>query len=161
MLKQPYYSKKAIKHFINPKNFGEIKNPDGASDTENLRCGDIMKIYLKIGKKKGKEYIKEAKFQTLGCAAAVATSDIICDLVKGKTLKEAIKISFKNVEKKLQPLPPQKLHCCYLAEQGLKEAIKDYEKKKNKKQEAQESGCGNVGRCGFKCGGCLAKTRGL
>ena len=127
-----YYSKKIIERFLKPKNLGIIKNPDGAGDTKNLRCGDIMKIYLKIEKKKGKEYVKEAKFQTLGCAAAVATSDMICDLAKGKTLKEALKISFKNVEKKLRPLPPQKLHCCYLAEEGLKEAIRDYQRKKKR-----------------------------
>ena len=121
-----YYSKKVIEHFLHPKNLGKIKNPDGIGDTENLKCGDIMRIYLKIAKKKGREYIKEAKFQTLGCGAAIATSDMICDLAKGKTLEEALKISFKDIERKLRPLPAQKLHCCLLAEKALKMAVKDY-----------------------------------
>jgi nitrogen fixation NifU-like protein len=127
------YSKKVIKHFLHPQNWGKLKNPDGVGDTENLRCGDIMKIYIKVGKKKGKEYLQEVKFETMGCAAAIATSDMICNLAKGKTLKEASKISFRDIEKELQPLPPQKLHCCLLAERGLKEAIKDYLKKKKRR----------------------------
>ncbi|PJB08360.1 iron-sulfur cluster assembly scaffold protein [bacterium (Candidatus Gribaldobacteria) CG_4_9_14_3_um_filter_33_9] len=128
-----YYSKEVIKRFLHPKNLGKIKNPDGVGDTENLRCGDIMKIYIKIIRKKGKEYIKDARFQTLGCSAAIATSDIICDLVKGKTIEKAKRIGFKDVRDRLQPLPPQKLHCCLLAERGLKQAIADYQRKKHKK----------------------------
>lgn len=128
-----YYSKKVIERFLRPRNLGKMKHPDGVGDTENLLCGDIMKIYLKIEKKRGKEYIKEAKFQTLGCPAAIATTDMICDLAKGKTLKEALKIGFKDVARKLRPLPPQKLHCCHLAEKALKEAIKDYQRKNKEK----------------------------
>ncbi len=126
-----YYSKKIIDRFLNPKNLGKIKNPDGIGDTENLRCGDIMKIYIKVSKKK-EEYIKEIKFETMGCPVAIASSDIICSLAKGKTLDEARKISFKNIADKLGPLPPQKMHCTNLAERALRMAIKDYEDKKKK-----------------------------
>jgi nitrogen fixation NifU-like protein len=129
---KPYYSKKVINHFSNPKNFGEIKKADAVGKVGNPRCGDIMKLYLKIEKKGKKEIIKDIKFYTLGCAAAIATSDIVCDLVKGKTLKEALKISSKDVVKELGYLPPLKIHCSLLAEQGLKAAIEDYEKRKKK-----------------------------
>ncbi len=158
MLKQPYYSKKVIKHFTNPKNFGEIKNADGIGKVGNPACGDIMTLYIKVDRKVGNEIIKDIKFHTLGCAAAIATSDIACDLVKGKTLKQALKISHKDIVSGLIHLPAIKIHCSLLAEQGLKAAIKDYEKKKNKK--GKSGGC-DVGRCGFKCGGCFAKTAGL
>jgi nitrogen fixation NifU-like protein len=129
---KPYYSKKVINHFSNPKNFGEIKKADGVGKVGNPRCGDIMKLYLKIEKKGKKEIIKNIKFYTLGCAAAIATSDIVCDLVRGKTLKEALKISSKDVVKELGYLPPLKIHCSLLAEQGLKAAIEDYKKRKKK-----------------------------
>jgi len=129
---KPYYSKKVINHFSNPKNFGEIKKADAVGKVGNPRCGDIMKLYLKIEKKGKKEIIKDIKFYTLGCAAAIATSDIVCDLVKGKTLKEALKISSKDVVKELGYLPPLKIHCSLLAEQGLKAAIEDYKKRKKK-----------------------------
>ncbi len=158
MNKRPYYSKKVIKHFTNPKNFGEIKNPDGIGRVGNPACGDVLTLYIKVDKSAGKEIIKNIKFHTLGCAAAIATSDIICDLVKGKTLERALKIKHKDIVAGLDYLPPIKIHCSLLAEQGLKAAIKDYETRKSKKQ---ESSCGNVGRCGFKCGGCFTKTTGL
>jgi nitrogen fixation NifU-like protein len=130
---KPYYSKKVIEHFAHPKNFGEIKKADGIGKVGNPRCGDVMKLYIKVEKKGKKEIIKDIKFYTLGCAAAIATSDIVCDLVKGKTLKEALKISSKDVVKELGYLPPLKIHCSLLAEQGLKAAIEDYKKKKFKK----------------------------
>jgi nitrogen fixation NifU-like protein len=129
---QSYYSKEVIKRFTNPKNFGKIKNADGIGKVGNSRCGDIMKLYVKLEKKGGKEIIKDIKFHTLGCAAAIATSDMICDLVKGKTLKETLKIGYKDVAEKLGYLPAIKIHCSYLAEQGLKAAFVDYEKRKNK-----------------------------
>jgi len=128
---KPYYSKEVIKRFTNPKNFGEIKDADAISKVGNPRCGDIMKLYLKIDKK-GK--IQDAKFHTLGCAAAIATSDMVCDLVKGKTLKEALKIDYKKIMKELGDLPPLKIHCSVLAKEGLAEAVKDYEKRKDKKK---------------------------
>jgi len=126
------YSKKVIEHFTNPKNMGQIKNPSGVGKVGNPVCGDIMKIYIKVDKnKKGEEFIKDIKFQTLGCGAAIATSSIVTELVKGKTIKEALKISNRqNITKKLGGLPPSKLHCSLLADRALKKAIQDYQKKK-------------------------------
>lgn len=129
---KPYYSKEAIKRFSSPKNFGEIKNADAVGKVGNLRCGDVMKLYIKVEKKGKKEIIKDIKFHTLGCAAAIATSDVICDLVRGKTLEEALRVDYKNVVDKLGSLPPIKIHCSFLAEQGLKDAVKNYEKKRKK-----------------------------
>lgn len=129
---KPYYSKEVIKRFTNPQNFGEIKKADGVGKVGNPRCGDTMKLYIKVEKKGSKEIIKDIKFHTLGCAAAIATSDMICDLVKGKTSKEALKISYKDVANKLGYLPAIKIHCSYLAEQGIKAAFADYEKRKKK-----------------------------
>lgn len=128
-----YYSKKVIERFTTPRNFGEIKKADGVGKVGNPRCGDIMKLYIKIEKKKGKEIIEDIKFHTLGCAAAIATSDMICDLVKGKSLKYALKVSYKNVVNELGYLPEIKIHCSFLAQEGLRAAIKDYEKKRKKK----------------------------
>ncbi|OGZ19249.1 MAG: iron-sulfur cluster assembly scaffold protein [Candidatus Nealsonbacteria bacterium RBG_13_38_11] len=130
---KPYYSKEVIKRFTHPKNFGEIKNADAVGRVGNPRCGDIMKLYIKIEKKKGKEIIKDIKFHTLGCAAAIATSDMACDLVKGKTLKEAQKIDYKKIIKALGDLPAIKIHCSVLAREGLKAAVKDYYERKRKK----------------------------
>ena len=110
-----------------------MKNPDAKGEVGNLRCGDLMTIYLKIEKSKDKDImknkIKDIKFETLGCAAAIATSDMICDLVKGKTLEQALKIGFNDVAKNLGELPPVKMHCAVLATDGLKAAIEDYKKK--------------------------------
>jgi nitrogen fixation NifU-like protein len=157
---QNYYSKKVIQHFTNPKNFGEIKNADGVGKVGNPACGDVLTLYLKIDQRSKKETIKDIKFNTLGCPAAVAVSDIVCDLVKSKTLKQASKINNQEIVKKLDGLPPIKIHCSLLAEQALKAAIKDYEnKKKNNKK--QESSCSDERWCGFKCGGCPIEKTGL
>ena len=129
---KPYYSKEVIKRFTNPKNFGEIKNADGVGKVGNPRCGDIMKLYIKVEKRGGKEIIKDIKFHTLGCAAAIATSDMVCDLVKGKSLKYALKVGYKDVVDKLGYLPEIKIHCSFLAQEGLKSAIENYGKKKKK-----------------------------
>ena len=126
---KPYYSKKVIEHFVSPKNFGRIKDASGIGKVGNPRCGDVMEIFIKVEKKDGQETIKDIKFQTLGCAAAVATSDMICDLVKGKTLPEALKINYHSIIKELGDLPPVKVHCSVLAQEGLKAAIEDYYKK--------------------------------
>jgi nitrogen fixation protein NifU and related proteins len=124
------YSTEVMKHFSKPKNLGEIKNPDTIGTLGNPVCGDVMKIYLKINKnKQGKEIIKDIKFQTMGCAAAIATSSIITELAKGKTLKEAKKITNKDVAKSLKGLPPIKLHCSNLAADCLKKAIENWENK--------------------------------
>jgi len=130
---KPYYSKEVIKRFTQPKNFGEIKDADAVGKVGNPRCGDIMKLYLKVEKKKGREIIKDIKFHTLGCAAAIATSDMACDLVRGKTLKEAQKIDYKKIIKALGDLPLIKIHCSVLAREGLKAALKDYYERKRKK----------------------------
>jgi len=128
------YSKKVMQNFMHPKNMGEMKNPDGVGKIGNPICGDIMWVYIKIGKKKfkgqEKEFIKNIKFRTFGCAAAIATSSMITQLAKGKTLEQAEKITSKNIAKSLKGLPPIKMHCSNLASNALKKAIGDYKKKK-------------------------------
>lgn len=158
------YSKQVMKYFKNPKNIGVIKDADGIGTVGNPRCGDVMKVYLKVGHrplsgnsklqalnskqiqnsnnqnpKKLKansykltaveEFIKDIKVQTLGCGAAIATSSIATEMVKGKSLDEALKLTNQEVAKKLGGLPPAKMHCSLLAEEGIKKAIEDYRKK--------------------------------
>jgi len=125
------YGKKVMDHFMNPRNVGEIKNADGVGETGNPTCGDIMKIYLKIEKNnKGQEVIKDVKFQTFGCGAAVASSSMVTEMVKGKTIDEAEKISNQAVADALEGLPPVKIHCSNLAANALHDAIKNYRSKK-------------------------------
>ena len=125
------YSKKVIQHFTKPHNPGILKNPSGVGMVGNPVCGDMMKIYIKVAKNKQKEeYIKDIKFETLGCASAIATSSMITDLAKGRTLDEAMKITRQDVAEALEGLPPIKMHCSNLADDGLHEAIKDYQKNK-------------------------------
>ena len=121
------YNKKVIEHFTNPHNYGKIKSADGVGKVGNPVCGDIMKVYIKVDKKK--DIIKDIKFETLGCAAAIATSSMVTDLAKGKTLDEAMKITNKDVAKNLEGLPPMKMHCSNLATDALRKAIDDYKKK--------------------------------
>lgn len=120
------YTKKVMNLFKNPKNMGELKNPDAVGEVGNPGCGDVMRIYLKIDKKNNK--IKEIKFQTMGCIAAIATSSMITELAKGKTLDAAKKLSNKDVAGKLGGLPKLKLHCSNLAADALRKAIDNYEK---------------------------------
>ena len=120
---------------MHPKNMGSIGNADGIGDTQNLKCGDIMKIYIKVEKGKEGEYIKDIKFETMGCGHAISISDMICGLAKGKTLEEAKKISFQDIGEEVGKVPKPKLHCIALAETALKSAIKDYESKKRKQGE--------------------------
>jgi len=120
------YNREVLKHFRNPKNMGIIKNPDAESTIRNPSCGDVMKIMLKI---KGNR-IKDIKFQTMGCAAAIATSSVTTQLAKGKTLEQAKKITSRIVERKLGQLPPVKVHCSNLAADALREAIENWENKK-------------------------------
>ena len=127
-----YYSKKIIDRFLHPKNLGKIKDADGIGDTQNLRCGDLMKLYIKVEKKDGKEIIKDAKFETIGCGHAVAISDMICDLVKGKTFVEAQKIGYEAIVGEIGPIPPVKMHCAKLAQTAMKAAIDDYKNKSKK-----------------------------
>lgn len=122
------YSKKVIEHFTHPHNQGKIKNPSGVGTVGNPVCGDLMKIYIKVEKEK----IKDIKFETLGCAAAIATSSMITDLAKGKNIQEALKISRDDVAEALGSLPPVKMHCSNLSSDALKKAIDDF-KSKNKK----------------------------
>lgn len=127
------YTQKVIEHFKNPHNYGRMKNPDGFGQVGNIVCGDVMWLYIKVGKnKKGEEIIEDIKFKTLGCAAAIATSSIITDLAKGKTLKGALEISKDKVTKSLGGLPPVKIHCSVLATDALAEAIYDYFSKNKK-----------------------------
>lgn len=128
------YSKKVINHFKNPHNFGKMKKPDGIGKVGNVICGDVMWLYIKIGKdKKEKEIIKDIKFEAYGCVAALATSSVITDLAKGKTLKAALEINKKKVVKSLGWLPAVKIHCSVLATEALAEAIYDYLSKNKKK----------------------------
>jgi len=127
------YTKELIEHFQNPRNFGKIKNPDGAGQVGNVVCGDVMYLYIKVGKnKKGEEIIKDVKFETYGCAAAIGTSSVVTDLAKGKNLKEALEITNDKIVKKLGGLPPIKVHCSVLAVDALAEAIFDYLSKNQK-----------------------------
>jgi nitrogen fixation NifU-like protein len=125
------YSKKVLEHFTRPKNQGEMENPNAVATVGNPKCGDIMKMYLQIEKNDvGEEYIKDIKFQTLGCGAAIATSSMGTELAKGKTLGEALKITNKMVADELEGLPPEKMHCSNLAAEAIHKAIKKYQESK-------------------------------
>jgi len=117
-------------HFSNPHNQGQIENPDGVGEVGNIKCGDMMKIYIKVDKNdEGSEYIKDIKFETLGCAAAIAASSVLTDLAKDKTLDDAAAITKDDIVKVMVEVPPLKYHCSILAEEGLKKAIKEYKSK--------------------------------
>ena len=120
------YNQKVLDAFANPKNVGEIENPDGEGTVGNATCGDIMKITLRIVD----DVIVDAKFQTFGCAAAIATSSTATQMVIGMTVDDALKITNAKVVEALEGLPPQKLHCSVLAEEAIKKAIEDYRAKK-------------------------------
>lgn len=122
------YSKKVIDHFQNPHNYGKMKNPDGVGEVGNPICGDVMHLYIKVEK----GIIKDIKYETFGCVAAISTSSVVTDLAKGKTLQQALKIDSNKVVKSLGGLPDIKHHCSLLAVDALKKAINDYlSKKKN------------------------------
>lgn len=121
------YSQKAMERFLNPKNMGVIENADGVGNVGNPRCGDLMTIYIKVKNEK----ITDMKFKTLGCAAAIATSDMICEAAKGKTIDDALKITFQDIVDKLGSLPQVKVHCADLAQRGLKDAVEDYKRKES------------------------------
>lgn len=139
------YSEKVVDHFTNPRNVGEIENADGVGQVGNPVCGDIMKIYLKIEN----NIIVDVKFKTFGCGAAIATSSMATELIKGKSVDEALELSNKAVVEALDGLPPVKLHCSVLAEEAVKAAILDYYKKIGRDTSAIEikSSCS-------KCDGC-------
>ena len=116
------YSEKVMDHFANPRNVGEIENADGIGEIGNAKCGDIMKMYIKVNN----GVIEDCKFKTFGCGAAIATSSIATELIKGSTIDDALKLTNKAVVESLDGLPPEKLHCSVLAEQAIKSAISDY-----------------------------------
>lgn len=121
------YSKKVLENFMNPKNVGEIQDASGVGEVGNAKCGDIMKVYLKIED----EIIKDAKFKTFGCGAAIATSSMATQMIIGKTIQEALEITNKAVVEALDGLPSIKLHCSVLAEEAVHAALWDYAQKNN------------------------------
>jgi nitrogen fixation NifU-like protein len=125
------YSEKVMEHFMNPRNMGKIADADGVGEVGNPVCGDLMTIYIKVED----DVITDIKFKTFGCGAAIATSSMVTELVKGKTIEDALKVTNKDVAEELDGLPPLKMHCSLLAEEGIKAAIEDYfNKKKNIKK---------------------------
>ena len=116
------YSEKVMDHFKNPRNVGIIENADGIGEVGNAKCGDIMKIYLKIEN----DIIEDVKFETFGCGSAIASSSMATELIKGKPVNEALELSNKAVAEALDGLPAHKLHCSVLAEEAIKSAVKDY-----------------------------------
>jgi len=118
------YSEKVMDHFQNPRNVGKIEDADGVGQVGNAKCGDIMRIYLKVDE--GTQVITDVKFNTFGCGSAIATSSIATEMIKGKTVQEALKLSNKAVVEALDGLPPQKIHCSVLAEEAVRAAVKDY-----------------------------------
>ncbi len=132
------YSQEVMDHFLNPRNIGEIKNADGIGQVGNMKCGDVMHVYIKVGERplhgplegENENYIEDIKFKTLGCAAAIASSSMLTELAKGKSLEEAKLISRDDINEALGILPKQKYHCSILSAEGLQKAIKDYESKK-------------------------------
>ncbi|HIU33376.1 MAG TPA: Fe-S cluster assembly scaffold protein NifU [Candidatus Pullichristensenella excrementigallinarum] len=128
------YTEKVMDHFMHPRNVGEIADASGVGEVGNAKCGDIMKIYIKVDEN---EVITDVKFQTFGCGAAIATSSRATEMVIGKTIDEALKITNEMVTQSLGGLPPVKLHCSVLAEEALHAAIADY---KNKRAAGKENG---------------------
>ena len=116
------YSDKVMDHFLNPRNVGFIDNADGVGEVGNAKCGDIMKIYLKIED----DIIEDVKFETFGCGSAIASSSMATELIKGKKVSDALELTNKAVVEALDGLPPQKVHCSVLAEEAIKLALKDY-----------------------------------
>ncbi len=121
------YTDKVMEHFMNPRNIGEMENPDGVGKVGNPSCGDIMELFIRVED----DRVTEASFRTFGCGAAIATSSIITEMVKGKTLQQALEITNMQVAEQLGGLPDTKLHCSNLAADALKEAIEDYRRKQD------------------------------
>lgn len=138
------YSEKVMDHFSNPRNVGEIKDADGIGEVGNPKCGDIMKMYLKIEN----NIIVDVKFKTFGCGAAIATSSMATEMVKGKTIDQALKLTNKAVMEALDGLPPVKVHCSVLAEQAIKSALWDYYEKQGINPEPI---VGKIAECDHGC----------
>jgi len=139
------YSDKVMEHFTNPRNVGEIDDANGVGEVGNTKCGDIMKIFMKIED----DVITDISFKTFGCGAAVATSSMATELVKGKTIQEALNLTNKAVAEALDGLPAVKMHCSVLAEQGIKAAIQDYYKRQGIDPDP-------IIGCNLQCGSCCA-----
>ena len=121
------YSEKVMDHFMNPRNVGRIENADGVGEVGNAKCRDIMKMYIKVDDEK----ISDVKFNTFGCGSAIATSSMATEMIKGKSIDEALEITNKAVAEALGGLPDYKMHCSVLAEEAVKAAVEDYRKKKS------------------------------
>jgi nitrogen fixation NifU-like protein len=119
------YNEKVIEAFMNPKNVGAMENPDGVGEVGNPRCGDVMKIYIRV--KEGR--IEDIRFETFGCAAAIATSSTATEMVKGLSIEDALKLTNRDVANALGGLPPEKIHCSLLAEEGIHAAVEDYRRR--------------------------------
>jgi len=128
------YSEKVMDHFRNPRNVGSIEDADGIGEVGNAKCGDIMKIYLKIDD----DTVTDAKFETFGCGSAIASSSMATELIKGKPLSEVMQLTNKAVTEALDGLPAYKLHCSVLAEEAIQAALKDYEERKKKQNGAEK-----------------------
>ena len=137
------YTDKVQEHFINPKNVGEIEEANAVGEVGNAKCGDIMKIYMDIED----NIIKDVKFKTFGCGAAIATSSMATEMVKGKTVDEALALTNKAVMEALDGLPPEKIHCSVLAEEAIRSAIEDYKKRQGLSSEDGD-------KCAFCCKKC-------
>lgn len=141
----PQYSEKVMDHFSHPRNVGEMPDADGIGTVGNPVCGDVMKMYIKVAD----NIITDVRFQTFGCGAAIATSSISTELIKGKSIEEALQLTNKAVAEALDGLPPMKMHCSLLAEEAVRSAIDDYLKKTTGKGlEAQPECAGNCCACG-------------
>ena len=127
------YNEKVMNIFQNPEHMGDLKGANAVGQVGNMACGDIMKIYLKIENEK----ITDAKFKTFGCAAAISSSDVAMDLIKDKTVEQALKVTNKDVLAQLGELPAQKIHCSVLAQEAIHAAVEDYRKKQRKKAEKE------------------------
>ena len=130
------YSEKVMDHFMHPRNVGEIENPSGVGEVGNAKCGDIMRMYLKIDEN---DIITDVKFKTYGCGTAIASSSMATELIKGKSINEAINLSNKEVAENLDGLPPIKMHCSVLAEEAIKAALYDYQEKTGHKVKGLEN----------------------
>lgn len=137
------YSEKVMDHFANPRNVGEINDANAVGEVGNAKCGDIMKIYMDIED----NIIRDVKFKTFGCGAAIATSSMATEMVKGKTVEEALSLTNKAVMNALDGLPPEKIHCSVLAEEAIRSAIEDYKNRMGLSEENSE-------KYGFCCGKC-------
>ena len=141
------YSDKVMDHFRNPRNVGKMEDADGIGEVGNAKCGDIMKIYIKVDP--SSQIITDVKFNTFGCGSAIATSSMATEMIKGKSVTEALKLSNKAVVEALDGLPPQKIHCSVLAEEAVRAAVKDYYDRNQIAYGEELKGCsGHCDHCG-------------